>query len=72
MRCSTNVYLFFLAVVDMVFLLFNFILSFVHYPHLKRAKYELYWRLYGIFLWIVDGSCKYVNNDAPIAALLVS
>lgn len=57
MRCSTNVYLFFLAVVDMVFLLFNFILSFAHHEHLKRSKYELYWRLYGIFIWLVDGSC---------------
>lgn len=58
MRCSTNVYLFFLAAVDMVFLLFNFILSLAHYPHLKRAKYELYWRLFGIFVWLTDGSCK--------------
>ncbi|XP_059620905.1 motilin receptor [Phlebotomus argentipes] len=56
MRCSTNVYLTALAVADMVFLLFNFILSLQHYPNINRAKYELYWRTYGLSHWFCDAS----------------
>ncbi|XP_055679333.1 motilin receptor isoform X2 [Lutzomyia longipalpis] len=56
MRCSTNVYLTALALADMVFLLFNFILSLQHYPNIHRAKYELYWRTYGLSHWFCDAS----------------
>ncbi|GAB0096745.1 hypothetical protein DMENIID0001_123080 [Sergentomyia squamirostris] len=56
MRCSTNVYLTALAVADIVFLLFNFILSLQHYPNINRAKYELYWRTYGLAHWFCDAS----------------
>lgn len=53
MRCSTNVYLTALAVSDIIFLFFVFILSLQHYPNWHSIKYELYWRTYGISHWYV-------------------
>lgn len=60
MRCSTNVYLTALAVVDIIFLFFIFILSLEHYPNIHHSKYELYWRTFGLSHWFCDAACKYI------------
>lgn len=59
MRCSTNVYLTALAVVDIIFLFFIFILSLEHYPNIHHSKYELYWRTFGLSHWFCDAACKF-------------
>uniref|UniRef100_A0A336MD99 CSON009921 protein n=1 Tax=Culicoides sonorensis TaxID=179676 RepID=A0A336MD99_CULSO len=56
MRCSTNVYLTALAVSDIIFLIFAYIISLEHYPNWHSVKYELYWRTYGIQHWFVDAA----------------
>jgi len=56
MRCSTNVYLTALAVTDIIYLLFVFILSLQHYPNMHHSRYELYWRSYGLSHWFCDAS----------------
>lgn len=61
MRCSTNVYLTALAVADIIYLLFIFVLSLEHYPNIHDSKYKLYWSTYGLSHWFCDASCKYKN-----------
>lgn len=54
MRSSTNIYLSALAIADIIYLLFVFLLSAVHYNNIHDRKYELYWRFYGISHWLCD------------------
>lgn len=56
MRSSTNVYLAFLATVDMLYLTLTFILSLKHYPGVRNPTglTRLYWRLTPIFMMLAD------------------
>lgn len=56
MRSSTNVYLAFLATVDMLYLSFTFILSLKHYPGIMHASpiTRIYWSLLPILMMTAD------------------
>lgn len=56
MRSSTNWYLAALAIFDMSYLVFSFILSFQHYPHIHDARFYPYWKLWPYLLTITDSS----------------
>ncbi|GFT38647.1 FMRFamide receptor [Nephila pilipes] len=56
MRSSTNWYLAALAIFDMSYLIFSFLLSFQHYPHIHDAQFYLYWRFWPYMLTITDAS----------------
>lgn len=56
MRSSTNWYLAALAIVDMSYLVFSFILSFQHYPHIHETQFYFYWKLWPYMLTITDAS----------------
>ncbi|XP_037039195.1 uncharacterized protein LOC119076515 isoform X2 [Bradysia coprophila] len=56
MRCSTNIYLTALAVADIIYLLFVFILSWEHHPNIHHLKYKIYWAAFGLSHWISDAS----------------
>ncbi|XP_074601288.1 uncharacterized protein LOC141855236 [Brevipalpus obovatus] len=58
MRSSTNFYLAALAAVDMIYLIFIFILSLPHYPHFDGVEYRLYWTCYPVYTMIVDVSAN--------------
>ncbi|XP_020803885.1 uncharacterized protein LOC110180537 [Drosophila serrata] len=55
MRCTTNIYLTALAITDIAYLTFQLILSLQHYDYVKYHC-EIYWQLYGIFVWLCDSS----------------
>ncbi|XP_030381961.1 uncharacterized protein LOC115629605 [Scaptodrosophila lebanonensis] len=59
MRCTTNIYLTALAITDIAYLTFQLILSLKHYDYIKYHL-ELYWMLYGTFLWLCD-ACAYIS-----------
>lgn len=54
MRSSTNNYLASLAIFDMLYLIFIFVLSFAQYPNLNEPKYHYYWTLWPVSLMITD------------------
>lgn len=54
MRSSTNNYLAALAIIDMMYLIFTFILSFRHYSVSSQSDYYLYWQLRPYFLMLAD------------------
>ncbi|KAG8198440.1 hypothetical protein JTE90_022178 [Oedothorax gibbosus] len=56
MRSSTNWYLAALAIVDMSYLVFSFILSFTAYPHIHESQFYFYWKLWPYFVTITDAS----------------
>nr|XP_015833251.1 PREDICTED: thyrotropin-releasing hormone receptor isoform X5 [Tribolium castaneum] len=56
MRCSTNIYLTALAVADIIYLLFVFVLSFSVYDNINDRKYELFWRFFGLTHWLCDAA----------------
>ena len=56
MRSSTNWYLAALAIFDMIYLIFTFILSLKHYPNAHSIDYYLYWNLFPYFTMIADAS----------------
>ena len=56
MRSSTNWYLAALAIFDMLYLIFTFILSFRHYENIKDIKYYYYWLFWPFAVMICDGS----------------
>ena len=56
MRSSTNWYLAALAIFDMLYLIFTFILSFRHYDNIKDIKFYYYWLFWPIAVMICDGS----------------
>lgn len=58
MRCSTNIYLTALAVADIIYLLFVFVLSFAVYDNIHDRKYELFWRFFGLTHWLCDAASK--------------
>lgn len=60
MRSSTNNYLAALAIFDMLYLIFTFILSLSHYPNIKQPQFLVYWQLRPFALWITDG-CAYAS-----------
>ncbi|XP_015783705.1 thyrotropin-releasing hormone receptor-like [Tetranychus urticae] len=55
MRSSTNFYLAALASIDMMYLIFIFILSLKHYPDADHSTFYYYWVFYPFSLMIVDG-----------------
>ncbi|KAH8298602.1 hypothetical protein KR018_006528 [Drosophila ironensis] len=55
MRCTTNIYLTALAITDIAYLTFQQILSLQHYDYVKYHC-EIYWQLYGYFVWLCDSS----------------
>lgn len=56
MRSSTNWYLAALAIFDMIYLIFTFILSLKHYPNAHSIDYYWYWYLLPISTMITDAS----------------
>ncbi|GBN56629.1 FMRFamide receptor [Araneus ventricosus] len=56
MRSSTNWYLAALAIFDMSYLVFSFVLSFQHYPNIHDAQFYLYWKFWPYMLTITDAS----------------
>ncbi|KAH7638601.1 class a rhodopsin-like protein g-protein coupled receptor gprnna13-like protein [Dermatophagoides farinae] len=56
MRSSTNWYLAALAIFDMIYLIFTFILSLKHYPNAHSIDYYYYWNLFPYFTMITDAS----------------
>ncbi|XP_073978989.1 probable G-protein coupled receptor 139 [Rhodnius prolixus] len=60
MKSSTNTYLTALAVSDLLFLIFNMILSFEHQPAIRQSQYVTYWHLHKWTIWLVDatGACS--------------
>ncbi|KAJ8922265.1 hypothetical protein NQ315_004203 [Exocentrus adspersus] len=56
MRSSTNVYLSALAIADIIYLFFVFLLSFKHYSNIHDGKYVLYWRFLGMTYWFCDAA----------------
>ncbi|KAG4078355.1 hypothetical protein HA402_013065 [Bradysia odoriphaga] len=56
MRCSTNIYLTALAVADIIYLLFVFILSWEHHPNIHHLKFKFYWMTFGLSHWICDAA----------------
>lgn len=61
MRSSTNIYLTALAIADLIYLIFGLFLSFEHYKNIHDAKYELYWKTYGLNSWVFDAACEYLH-----------
>ncbi|XP_068154608.1 uncharacterized protein Proc-R [Drosophila tropicalis] len=59
MRCTTNIYLTALAITDIAYLTFQLILTLQHYDYVKHHC-EIYWRLYGLFVWLCD-VCAYIS-----------
>ncbi|KAH8421394.1 hypothetical protein KR009_003801, partial [Drosophila setifemur] len=55
MRCTTNIYLTALAITDIAYLTCQLILSLQHYDYVKYHC-EIYWQLYGYFVWLCDSS----------------
>ncbi|XP_034671940.1 uncharacterized protein LOC117903705 [Drosophila subobscura] len=55
MRCTTNIYLTALAITDIAYLTFQLILTLQHYEYIKYHC-EIYWQLYGYFVWLCDVS----------------
>ncbi|XP_022215004.2 uncharacterized protein LOC111069307 [Drosophila obscura] len=55
MRCTTNIYLTALAITDIAYLTFQLILTLQHYQYIKYHC-EIYWLLYGYFVWLCDVS----------------
>lgn len=56
MKSSTNTYLTALAVSDLLFLIFNMILSFEHQPAIRQSQYVTYWHLHKWTIWLVDAT----------------
>lgn len=56
MRSSTNWYLAALAIFDMSYLVFSFILSFQHYPNIHDSQFYPYWKLWPYLITITDAS----------------
>lgn len=56
MRSSTNVYLTALAVSDLLYLMFVFTLSFMHYPSIHEPSFQWYWHYYGFGIWFTDAT----------------
>lgn len=56
MRSSTNWYLAALAIFDMSYLVFSFVLSFQHYPNIHDAQFYPYWKLWPYLITITDAS----------------
>lgn len=56
MRSSTNWYLAALAIFDMCYLVFSFILSIQHYPHIHDAHFYFYWKLWPYLITFTDAS----------------
>ncbi|XP_065161863.1 FMRFamide receptor [Atheta coriaria] len=56
MRCTTHIYLTALAVADLIYLLFVFVLSFEHYSNIHDGRFVLYWRFYGMTHWLCDAA----------------
>ncbi|GFS30109.1 FMRFamide receptor [Trichonephila inaurata madagascariensis] len=54
MRSSTNNYLAALAIFDMMYLIFTFILSLSHYPRVPDSDHYVYWRLKPFILMLTD------------------
>ncbi|GIY20932.1 FMRFamide receptor [Caerostris darwini] len=54
MRSSTNNYLAALAIFDMMYLIFTFILSLSHYPKIPNSEHFVYWRLKPFILMLTD------------------
>lgn len=54
MRSSTNNYLAALAIFDMMYLIFTFILSLSHYPRIPDSDNYIYWNLRPFFLMLTD------------------
>jgi G protein-coupled receptor 139 len=54
MRSSTNNYLAALAIMDMMYLIFTFILSLSHYSHSRQSDYYAYWHLRPYLLMFTD------------------
>lgn len=61
MRCSTNIYLTALAIADIVFLFFVFILSLQRYPNYKYG-HGLYWSSFGLSNWFHDATRMYKSH----------
>lgn len=60
MRSSTNIYLAALAIIDMVYLISVFALSFKHYPNAADRNYYLYWTFHPFVLMITD-ACSNIS-----------
>src|SRR6218665_388643 len=56
MRSSTNWYLAALAITDMIYLIFTFILSLKHYPNARHTDYYFYWHCFPFLLMITDAA----------------
>lgn len=56
MRSSTNCYLAALAIFDMSYLIFSFLLSFKHYPHIHEPRYRAYWTMWPFLVTLTDAS----------------
>ncbi|KAG8183902.1 hypothetical protein JTE90_002470 [Oedothorax gibbosus] len=56
MRSSTNYYLAALAIFDMMYLIFTFILSLSHYPRIPDPDNYVYWSLRPYILMLTDAS----------------
>ncbi|XP_055845551.1 putative G-protein coupled receptor F59B2.13 [Episyrphus balteatus] len=59
MRSSTNVYLTALAITDIIYLTMVMLLSLQHYETV-HLHYEIYWKFYGLVIWLTDG-CAYLS-----------
>ncbi|XP_054707619.1 FMRFamide receptor-like [Uloborus diversus] len=57
MRSSTNNYLAALAIFDMMYLIFTFILSLSHYPHIPDSDHYIYWRMRP-FIFMLTDTCS--------------
>lgn len=58
MSSSTNTYLTALAVSDIFYLLFTWILTIEHYPDNKTADHFWYWSYWGHLIWLHDAFSK--------------
>ena len=56
MRSSTNWYLAVLAMFDMIYLIFTFVLSLKHYPNAHHVDYYYYWYTFPFAMMITDAS----------------
>jgi hypothetical protein len=56
MRSSTNSYLAALAIFDMLYLIFTFVLSLSHYPNSNHTRYYYYWLFWPLAVFICDTS----------------
>lgn len=71
MRSSTNIYLTALAIADITFLFFSFVLTFQHYPNIHHPKYILYWSFYGLTVWFRDAAGKFTTQLPSFSAVLI-